>query len=161
MIWIIDLVAAAVSVLPPVVRSYTHTVWIKSLLAPLNQLNVIFADFAQDTIRRVAASGQVLELQHTLNAEFDPSNSIYITDGDWLGLPPSVYLKAENQILHIFTQAEIPPRVAVVLYKQAEFFSNTDFVVHAPAANAADVLRMQAWVDSYRVAGRRYKIIFF
>jgi hypothetical protein len=105
---------------------------------------------------------------------YDPNtpNAIYILDNpDPL---PSNYLwtTAENRIDHgLWTTAEdtaIPPPPLpppFYLFTNAEYNQQADFIVYVPTSLAnvmTDIVfitRMKGWIDKYRQAGSRYKIV--
>jgi hypothetical protein len=171
------------SLLPWFLRTVRNSDWLNALTAPLVADWQDFLVWKDEMIYEAYMTGQVINLEMLLNDKFngglnawnfngatytyDPNtpNAIYILDNpDPL---PSNYLwtTAENRIDQgLWTTGEnhTPP---FYLYTNAECDQQADFIVYVPTAlanvttNLVFVTKMKGWIDKYRQAGSRYKIV--
>jgi hypothetical protein len=104
-------------------------------------------------------TGQVVYMEHYLNDIYDNSlRRIYIDDGN-AGTPFFLYNKVDgtpNE--YIYNKSELA--TAPILYNQADYADQVDFIVVIPWANipSADVTIMSARIRKYKLAGKRFEI---
>ncbi len=134
-----------------------HLAWIKSMLAPLQSLNVRLVDFVEDVRYHMHLTGQVIYLEHYLNDLFDPAERrIYIED-DTPTLPVHLFNKADGLSLTIYNKADAEP--PLFIYNAADFVSQFDFIVFVPSAislTSTFTSQASAAINRYKQAGKRY-----
>lgn len=136
-----------------------HLKWLACIMAPLQELNTTFKAFVADVRYQMYLNGQVQYLEHYLNDLYDNSlRRIYIEDGD-AGTPFFVYNKADGtQNEYVYNKSEL--ETAPVLYNQADYADQVDFIVVIPWSNipSAEETIMKAYVNKYKLAGKRFSI---
>lgn len=145
--------------IPGRIRTTKFKDWIGALLAPLQSLNVAFAEYVSTTRYDLSFNGQVVYLEHILNDKFDDvDRRIYIDDpaGQQV-FTPYLFNRVEQQPpLIIRNKSEALP--TPFLYNVPELVVTNDFVVHVPISvfNSTVEAQMKALMNKYRIAGKRY-----
>lgn len=141
---------------------------IEAMLKPLEHGNAKIEAFVADKRYRLRHSGQVYSLENVLNDWFeiahDDADRIYITDGDDLTdnlLPYDNTGLLMNYSLNIPYDRHVLPQLSL----KHGYTNEADFIVHVPAGsgveetdgNAATITTL---VDEYRIAGKRFKVVW-
>jgi hypothetical protein len=134
--------------LPAVLRKPRMTAWLLACLAPVIVLNAVFGLFRQAVDRDVAVTPQVRVLSYFLNEMFnpgDPGAFIFISDATSIS------------VTWLFTESENKP-----LYLPT-FVSGTvgDFIVNVPAGLRGQENAIRAFVNKYKLPGKRYEIVYY
>jgi hypothetical protein len=136
-----------------------HLDWLKALMEPLADLNLTFRTWLADVRYAMYMTGQVVYMEHYLNDIYDNSlRRIYIDDGN-AGTPFFLYNKEDGSLNeYIYNKSEL--ETAPVLYNQADYAGQVDFIVVIPWANipSADETIMSARIKKYKLAGKRFEI---
>lgn len=133
------------------------------LLLPSKYLYNWFVEFKERIINRWKYSGQVLSLQKAIR-EYCDDNDCYISDGTYLEEFFVPYNDAERLANY---QADVPydgavePQVSV-LYVGLSQTEQSDFIVYLPAKlkDNIDEVGLRTLIDSYKIAGKFYNIVY-
>ena len=189
MIWSIDLIRLAVTLIPYFLRrsgasllwstededlwvtengaiwgtdgSGRHIDWVSSLARPIQDINGTLDIYASNVYYLLNLTGQVIYLEHYLNDLFDADlREIYIED-DSLVLPPFLYLVSDNIPLSemIYLYPNTNP---LYLYNQIDYYTQGSFIVYVPIRLLLTYdfeNRIRAAVNKYKQAGVRYKVV--
>lgn len=189
MTWAIDIIGAAVCLIPYFLRrsgasllwstedddlwvttggaiwgsegSGRHLDWVSSLAKPIQDLNNWMNIYASNVYYLLNLTGQVIYIEHYLNDLFDADlREIYIED-DSLLLPPFLYLKEDN-----IPDSEMlylyPNTNPIYLYNQIDYYSQGSFIVYVPVRlllTSEYENRIRAAVNRYKQAGVGYKVV--
>lgn len=155
-------------------RKITFVSYVRALVDPVHILYNDFLVFRRKSIYKIVHNGQVGLLEKVLNDAFDPADPsldaadtrrIYITDS-LIKDPTYIYTTAEARPVYIFPAAADRP---VYLYPFSVFDdTGFDFYVIFPLAlrpmNPFDIMnlenRIKALVNYYKLASKRYKILW-
>jgi hypothetical protein len=146
----------AIWFIPQALRKTKTLCFIQALVSPVNDLHTRFLYYRQNTIYNLGISPQVCYLQKALNDRYDVAlRRIKIVDGvEYDAIP--LFLKVENKPVKLYRKSEGIPQV---LYTKAEtaLFS-VDFIVQVPSDVVFDLAEMTAFVNSYKLASKVFKI---
>jgi hypothetical protein len=140
--------------------------WLKSLVAPVEQLHNSFTINRQDNLYQLSHNSQVVYLQAALNDVFDPiSRGIIMADGAFED-PLFTYLVIEEKPLLLGLVSEIGTATypdPQYLYTDIETsLLGNCFIVKVPAGVSFDMERMKAAINKYRLPGKNtYDIITY
>lgn len=128
---------------PGAVRNPVHIAWLNALITPVKTLHTTFALFRTAMDERLTIGPGKRILQYWLNEKYDPTERrIEIKDYDQLDTV-FIYLESENQPLYL------PAFIGA---------SNYDFEVCVPTELAGDELLIRSFLDTYKLATKRYLI---
>ncbi len=149
----------ALALIPLTLRRSTLMGFVYVLLSPVIYCASLFERFRNDTTYRITHNGQVCYLTALINDRFNPTlRRITITDTEPLR-GNILYLREENDFL-------MAPRcngTAVTLNRRAFSGSDSvDFAVIVPAVlrDTFPQNQMQALINTYKLASKRYIILF-
>lgn len=157
----VDFNRLAVLLLPTRLRQSKMIAWVKVLVSPIVSLHYNFRQKRNEDLYKLAHNGQVCYLRKALNDKFDPiERRIKITDGS--RFTPQ----------YIYTEAEQKPKYLGTMYlRDNSVYADTgvDFMVLLPfdvwnnqkteiAIGEYRFYDVEALVDFYRLASKRYKI---
>lgn len=133
------------------------------LLRPLEYLYRLFMVFKDKIQNHWKYSGQVFSLQKAIR-EYCNNDRCYITDGEYL---KEFFVPYNNDERLANYQAEVPYDGTVeqqvnVLYAGFSQVEQNDFIVHIPAKleGKIDEIGLRTLIDSYKIAGKFYKIVY-
>lgn len=142
---------------PPVIRTSFWVQWCKALIAPVITIYTQFITYRTENLYRLAHTSQVWSIEKVLNDKFDPlERRIYISDA------------GGDDVTLLYPDSDIEPMMLDDDAAGTTLVSNDsgyeggsyDFVVVAPYLYTdADKYRMRAWIDYFKLAGKRYDII--
>ncbi len=130
-------------------------VWIGILRAVFAPVKVIYEQwrlFRSDNIYLLTHTGQVSVLRYALNDHFDPyARRIQILDGYRFNRS-YIYTHAENR----------PIWLGTLFIRQASDYADTgvDFIVIAPQNLQSQEFAIKDFVNTYKEASKRFKIIW-
>lgn len=128
------------------VRKSKMVAFVSALISPVVTNYNQFLSFKSTVEFDLKVTGQVRVLRYYLNQRFDLGNDrITITDGN------------TNETLFIFLESENQP----VYLPQFITGSNIDFTVRVPAEYQGLDPQIKGFIDKYKLAGKRYEIIYF
>jgi hypothetical protein len=167
--------------LPWFKRQPVFNAWLQALLYPVKQLNEVFAAYTDSTYYALSITGQLLYLEKLLNDKFNgglPARAASSTIGMYDGTPTGIYISdPAGTILPQYVWNKAEERPAMVLYNKAEAEDKTylrniaeidgeyDFIVNVPfsvgnvTTNAQLMASIKAWVNVYRIAGKRFNVV--
>ena len=150
--------------LPTFLRKRKMLAWLWSLTAPLKSIHYNFyqkRNALNGDLYRLAHNGQVCYLRKLLNDNFDnEKRRIRILDGNKFGRK-YIYTRGENK----------PVYLGKIYLRQRSDYADTgvDFIVEIPKEVAAlyrseqngteRYYTLESYIDFYRLAGKRYKIV--
>lgn len=151
----------AILLLPTTLRQSKMIAWLKVLVSPLVSLHYKFIQKRRDDLYKLQHNGQVCYLRKVLNDEFDPiKRRIKITDGNRY-TPQYIYTEAEQKTKFLGT----------MFLRDKSTYGDTgvDFLVLVPLdvwnTNKTEIrigeyrfYDIEAIIDFYRLASKRYKI---
>ncbi|XTB52982.1 hypothetical protein LDK11_12330 [Fusobacterium nucleatum] len=135
---------------PTFLRKPKLIAWLRTLAMPLNKLLDDFKVHRERDLYNLAHNSQVCYLRKALNDEFDPQlRRIKIEDG------------RQNQRLYIYPRSANRPLYIgkVFLYQRGSYIDGgVDFVVVLPHGLEYDRYKLEALVNFYKLAGKRWTI---
>lgn len=135
---------------PTFLRSPTQLAWLRLMVAPLDQVLDWFTNSRRDNLYNLAHNSQKCYLRAVLNDRFDIAlRRIKLEDGN----------KFKRQ--YIYTDGEQKPKFLgkMFLYDDADYSdTGVDFIVLVPSDLQYNTYEMQALIDFYKLASKRYKI---
>ena len=143
---------------PPRLRKHFFVEFIKQLTFPLKYLYDSFYLFFNKNKYDVSMNGQVINLEHLLNENFDKiDQSIFISDGQGLS-PIHLFNQSEgNELTHLFNRSE--GSELTHLFNRSEINSNQSFIVNIPNSVIIDnESHLIALIDKYKQFGKKYSI---
>lgn len=158
----IDLNKWVVLLLPTTLRQSKMIAWLKVLVSPIVSLHYKFIQKRNEDLYKLSHNGQVCYLRKALNDAFDPTQRrIKISDGN----------RYKSQ--YIYTEGERKPKFLGTMYlRDNSVYDDTgvDFLVLLPldiwnsykteiAIGEYRFYDIEALVDFYRLASKRYKIV--
>lgn len=130
---------------PSPLRKSKLLAFLHALLVPVKTLHSMFLIFRQTIERDVRITGQVRIMEYWLNELFDSSSRRFIIQDYTNVQPVLIWGDSFNNPLYLPT-----------------FLSSSayDFQVIAPCALKGQKAQIKAFLDRYKLAGKRYKLIF-
>jgi hypothetical protein len=156
-----DVKKMATMLLPSFLRKSKQIAWIVALLAPFERLRREWLSFIDQTRYNASLTGQVIILQMHLNNRFDFSTRlIRIIDGNPLGT--FIWFQDENQAPNHTRFKNESNEYTMYLRFKDEFVQtfDFDFIVRVPSEYENIELAIRAVIEAYKLAGKRYKIIY-
>jgi hypothetical protein len=143
--------------LPPMLRQTIYYAWMQCLCVPVTNMYTLFMTYRTQDLYEVNHDSRVFSMQAVFNDSFDNTlRRIYIGDG--LNKEP-VYLYTRDEEQPVF----LNPSVA--LWNPADYGdTGVDFIVWVPTAlalTATQVVQLNALINFYRLASKRYTIYYF
>lgn len=132
--------------------------FVYSLIYPITELYERFLVFRETIIFKARYNSQIMYIEHLLNSYFNEGGtSIYIQDGVIID---EFYLfknSEPNDAEYIYKVSE--GGTDRYLYLDSEYGSIVDFIVNVPSAITYDTNLMKAWINRYKMAGKKYSIV--
>ena len=128
---------------PTFLRKPKLVAWLRTLATPLHKLLYEFQQARQADLYNLAHNSQVCYLRKALNDEFDDEQRrIRIEDGK------------QKQRLYIYPRSANKP-----LYQRGDYIDGgVDFIVVLPKDLTYDKYKLEALVNFYKLAGKRWQI---
>ena len=135
---------------PTFLRKPKLVAWLRMLATPFHKLLYDFQRTSQDNLYNLAHNSQVCYLRKALNDEFDKvKRDINIEDGK------------QNARLYIYPRSTNKPLYLgkVYLYQRGSYIDGgVDFVVVLQRDLEYDFYKLEALVNFYKLAGKRWTI---
>ena len=135
---------------PTFLRKPKLIAWLRMLAAPLHKLLYTFQQAREANLYNLAHNSQVCYLRKALNDEFDSEQRrIRIEDGK------------QNERLYIYPRSANKPLFLgkVFLYQRGDYIDGgVDFIVVLPQGLEYDRYKLEALVNFYKLAGKRWTI---
>lgn len=156
-------IAGFFSLIPAMLRKARLIPLLMVLLRPLEYLHGLFIEFKDKIQNRWKYSGQVFSLQKAIR-EYCDNDDCYITDGDYLEeffVPYDGDESLTNYQIGVPYDGNAEPQ-ANVLYTGFSQIEQSDFIVHLPVIlkDKIDEVGLLTLIDSYKIAGKFYKIVY-
>ena len=139
-----------VLLLPTFLRKPKLIAWLRMLAAPLHKLLYTFQQARTADLYNLAHNSQVCYLRKALNDEFDSEQRrIRIEDG------------RQKQRLYIYPRSANKPLYLgkIFLYQRGDYIDGgVDFIVVLPKDLTYDKYKLEALVNFYKLAGKRWQI---
>ena len=139
-----------VLLIPTFLRKPKLVAWLRTLATPLYKLLYDFHLARQADLYNLAHNSQVCYLRKALNDEFDDEQRrIRIEDGK------------QKQRLYIYPRSANKPLYLgkVFLYQRGDYIDGgVDFIVVLPKDLTYDKYKLEALVNFYKLAGKRWQI---
>lgn len=148
--------------------------WLWACLFPMLEMFSAFTEMVEKIRYEVSLNGTRIILAKLLNDRLDPAlRRIYLADSVSSLSETTLYLDAEippGVDLQLYLDTEALGNFGVVLYTDSEMDTEVDFVVWVPndlvnfapplvgAPDPAWMITLKGLVNTYRAAGRRWKI---
>ena len=136
--------------IPTFLRKKKLVAWLRMLTMPLNKLLDDFKEHRERDLYNLSHNSQVCYLRKALNDEFDLQlRRIKIEDG------------RQNQRLYIYPRSANKPLYLgkVFLYQRGAYIDGgVDFIVVLPQGLEYDKYKLEALVNFYKLAGKRWTI---
>ena len=176
--YLVSWISIIIQALPRHHRKVRFIKYLRATYKPINYLYNEFFSYREESIFKLRYTGQVVYLEHMLNAKFNQGAPAYTSGaptGIWIGSgsidfdPPYLFKKEENltdnRYLYDKTETPVEDSDLIWLYTKEELESlNYDFTVNVPDAlgdvNTTTELyfAVRAWVNYYRQAGKSFII---
>lgn len=138
--------------LPTFLRSNVQLLWLWVQIKPIDKLYKNWVIFRNQNRQTLGHNGQVFSLRKILNDLHDPQERrIKILEGNQYQRP------------YIYTEGEQKPQFLGTIYlRQDSDYSDTgvDFIVQIPSVVRLDMPRLNADINRFRLASKRYKITY-
>ena len=135
---------------PTFLRKPKLVAWLRTLATPLHKLLYDFQRAHQADLYNLAHNSQVCYLRKALNDEFDDEQRrIRIEDGK------------QKQRLYIYPRSANKPLYLgkLFLYQRGDYIDGgVDFIVVLPKDLTYDKYKLEALVNFYKLAGKRWQI---
>lgn len=135
---------------PTFLRKPKLVAWLRTLATPLHKLLYDFQLSSQADLYKLSHNSQVCYLRKALNDEFDDEQRrIRIEDGK------------QKQRLYIYPRSANKPLYLgkVFLYQRGDYIDGgVDFIVVLPKDLTYDKYKLEALVNFYKLAGKRWQI---
>lgn len=135
---------------PTFLRKPKLIAWLRTLATPLHKLLYNIQRASQADLYNLAHNSQVCYLRKALNDEFDDEQRrIRIEDGK------------QKQRLYIYPRSANKPLYLgkVFLYQRGDYIDGgVDFIVVLPKDLTYDKYKLEALVNFYKLAGKRWQI---
>ena len=135
---------------PTFLRKPKVVAWLRALAIPLHKLLYDFQQARESDLYNLAHNSQVCYLRKALNDEFDSLlRRIHIEDGK------------QNARLYIYPRSSNKPLYLgkVYLYQRGSYIDGgVDFVVVLPQDLEYDRYKLEALVNFYKLAGKRWNV---
>lgn len=163
-IYNIDFTRLITWLFPPKLRAEILLNWLKALVSPISSLYNAWKLYYSDVAIRLSITSQVCSIEGYLNDIFDPvQRRITITDT----LNDTVILIHKDEAnlplkLYIAYSAGIDNNLITVISDDSNYGnSGYDFNVKIPfLLNINQEFRLKSIIDTYKLAGKRYKIFY-
>ena len=135
---------------PTFLRKPKMVAWLRALATPLNKLLYQFQQARESDLYNLAHNSQVCYLRKALDDEFDSIlRRIHIEDGK------------QNARIYIYPRSTNKPLYLgkIFLYQRGSYIDGgVDFVVVLPRDLEYDKYKLEALVNFYKLAGKRWTI---
>ena len=135
---------------PTFLRKPKVVAWLRALAIPLHKLLYEFQQARESDLYNLAHNSQVCYLRKALNDEFDDEQRrIRIEDGK------------QKQRLYIYPRSANKPLYLgkIFLYQRGDYIDGgVDFIVVLPKDLTYDKYKLEALVNFYKLAGKRWTI---
>lgn len=130
---------------PSALRKPKFLAWLNALLTPIKTLHTAFALWRVAQERHVSITPQVRILRYWLNEYYDSADRRFLIEDAVANVPVRIFGQSENRPLYL-----------------PKFLSGRswDFTVVAPCEAYSQRFFIIAFLDAYKLAGKRYKLIF-
>lgn len=141
---------------PPVIRTSFWVQWCRALISPVVTIYNQFTTYRADNLYKLAHTSQVWSIEKVLNDKFDPiERRIYISDA---GGEDVILLFPDTDVVPLLVDDDATGTV-LISNDSGYFGGSYDFVVINPYLYSdAEKYRMKAWIDYFKLAGKRYDI---
>ena len=158
----VDYGLLAKRLLPPNKRLDKQKAWLRSLMAPLDDLNTSYwLTYYPDLLVRAKRNAQKIVFENTLNEEFNQggSNPIYIVNSG--NILSNTFFFNEDEgypAVYMYNESEGIP---VYLYNSLEFENEFSFTIYVPTDvfSTYNEDQITAEADKYAIAGTTFNII--
>ena len=156
-------IAGFFNLIPTVLRKVRVISLLNVLLRPLKHLHGLFIEFKDKIQNQWKYSGQAFSLQKAIR-EYCDNKECYITDGEYLKeffVPYDGKEGLANYQVEVPYDGTVEPQVNV-LYAGFSQIEQSDFIVYLPARleGKIDEVGLRTLIDSYKIAGKFYKIVY-
>ncbi len=134
-----------------------NVAWLKALVSPIVDLYNEFKSYREDILYKLSHNSQVCYIEAVLNDAFDVvERRIYISDagGEVVTL---INRDTDGNSLIINDDAN----GGIIIHNDSAYFGGSyDFIVNIPYQfTDAEIYRLKALVDYYKLAGKRYDVV--
>ncbi len=142
--------------LPPGLRKSRMQAWLNALVFPVQLLYNDFKANRRNNLYRISITPQVCFLEKAINDRYDYVERRIRIDDVLLKEVLFIYQRNENKPLMLYRRSDARP---LNLYLRTETNSVTvDFLVLLPPGLRYAEDEMRAFIDSYKLASKDYKI---
>jgi len=146
-------------ILAPLKRKLSILAFLAPPLKPLINLWQSFQSYSNAVSEKININYQVISLEYGLNKKFNSGNpGIYISDAYSLD-QKFVWRKIENRKVYIYRKAD--NKASNYFYTRADYLSDNEFIINVPVTLIFNNNEMIAYVNQYKVAGFRFKIVTY
>lgn len=158
----IDFPTFILQLLPSFLRRIRMHRWLLALTAPCQELHSKFIQYRTATNYTLEHTPQVYSIENVLNDAFDPlQRRIYIQDGIYRS-PVRFYDRSLDSPVRFYDAASDEP--VRFFDRESLLLLDVDFIVKIPVAlvlPAADLIRIQALVDFYKLPDKTFNIDYY
>lgn len=149
--------------LPPHKRTAGRVEFLNTLLDPFKTINEEWITFRDQAVTAAYVTAETISLEWYLNELFDPTNrEIYIETNEGAGVPIGLRATEPDEMIPIGLRAtEAADMYAIPLKGETSQLERASFGVFIPEALEAKENEIIGVVNSYKLAGKTFKIITF
>jgi hypothetical protein len=150
--------SVVVWLIPKVLRTGFNVAWLKALVAPVVTLYNELLSYREDVLYKLSHNGQVCYLEGALNDAFDiVLRRIYISDA---GGAVVTLINRDTDDNLTFINRDSDGDALLIHNDSAYFGGSYDFIVNIPYQfTEAEMYRLKALVDYYKLAGKRFDVV--
>jgi len=154
----IDLNRAVRQYLPVRKKQPVMLALVYSLIYPVIEIYDRFLIFRETILFKARYNSQIMYIEHLLNSYFNEGGTdIYIQDGVIIDEFHLFKTVEPNDPIYIYKVSE--GGTDLYLYNDVEYDSVLDFTVNVPSSIVYDTNLMKAWINRYKMAGKKYQIV--
>lgn len=161
----LNIIGVVKSLIPTKIRNQKQVSWLESLLQPLQSINFQFHLYGKKTRYDLSFNGQVVYLEHVLNDAYDTVlRRIYIKDSTLIAFNNfHIYYIAENQPTTEYVYFDSENVAEPYILAEADVIDYVEFEVWIPQNILTNLTipYINSLINKYKIAGKRYKLIFF
>lgn len=142
--------------LPPRLRGVVHVAWVRALVAPLSSLYQRFLVARIRLLKEASYNSQEMLYEFVLNESYDSVQQRISIATNRQGRRQGAYLQSEGPKLDAYLQSEGPKTEGA----QGSEQGGADFTVSAPLAVQASDSQFRGLIETYKLGGKVYEIIY-
>jgi hypothetical protein len=154
----VDFKKLVLLLLPTFLRKPVLPAFLKAAITPMAEIHRRFLTLKKEWDYRLNHDGKVWSLEKVLNDKFDSFlRRIYITDTEY---QDDVYVgnRDNREQVHVSSGEDDGSTIHIGVAPQ--YLQRADFIVHLPHLLLSEEIAIKNTIDTYKIAGKTYILIF-